>query len=567
MNDLILSPVDQTWYLGLEIGTTGISALLFQGETRQFYPIIWSCKRPDSTDFDSFERLPLALLFPSDEGEFSPEETIKIPPPSFPPNREDGFLLKGFKSLLKMVIPYQVEGRDEPVLQWSDQQTIPLIKVREGLGILLSTLKVNPAKDDGLELKIGVEELDREILSEILSNLAGVLVGTPTQWGEAYRFNIQQAVLEAQLVSEISQIFVVEELIGVLLSQFYLSDLETSEQKPIKGGTLIIDGGANSLQFGLVNLPENHQDLTYNDFIFTHFPLGGNALEQDIICQILMRHELWGYESSLPRVGHPDLPARYQLQRWLQSSPFSLALIDAAQYIKNHLSEQEYFYLKIGKHRWEIKRREVEVKVLVPFVQQLNRQLNQLLIRVGWSTVAINQAIYTGELMSLGALTRWLRQKLPNAIIIDQRRGMGLHYPLTLGLASLPLYPSILNLVHSIYNDYFLLQELIEVLGENTMTFAEINQLLEQRGIHTRSCSVQIFNILEGELPVGLFPTPEEEILLSENSLHNSDYHCLHHSPIFGKTWDQKYSLNLEVAPHLSQYLKLLLRTDGEQEV
>jgi len=47
--------------------------------------------------------------------------------------------------------------------------------------------------------------------------------------------------------------------------------------------------------------------------------------------------------------------------------------------------------------------------------------LNALLSRAGMSPVRINQGICAGVVGARSAIARWLRQKLPNAIVVQDR--------------------------------------------------------------------------------------------------------------------------------------------------
>lgn len=557
------------WYLGIDFGTTGISATLLNSSNGDVYPLAWQVLAKDRDNLAVSpplinDRLPSVLQLKIEE------KFDKLPPVlgvGYPVKTGDikAFCFQNFKEPLKFAIPYNItaatsylDGLDdlpekyEPLLQWTQGYSLPLIAFVEAIKVLLNTL--NPRSLSFSILSID-DKLDRQTLVYALENLEGVIMGFPLGWSYAYQVNLREAVLAVGLVQEVGQIFLIEDTIASLLSEL---SHNKNTKNALKGGTLVINAGATTIEFALVDLPENPQEnLSYSHFHCASFAYGGNAIEQDIICQVLMKDELFGYWESIPRPGYPDLGVRYQLQRWLQSSPFGLALVEAAKYLKLRLSQQDTFTLKIGKYRWEVKRRDIEIKVLVPFIQQLNRELNDLLSRVGISTVAINQGILTGGTSALGAIGRWLRQKLPNAILIENSPAQ-----VALGFASLPLYPKILSLGNQQYNnDYFLLGELLTIFGEKSLSLREIHQRLEKRGINTNASSERILRLLEGELPLGLLPSDEDSILLTQESLNNRDYQLLKKHPLFDKNVEENYNLNLEQRDIILQYMNRLMIT------
>jgi hypothetical protein len=438
--------------------------------------------------------------------------------------------------------------------------------------------------------------------------LQGIILGTPAGWSDAYRFNLREAVLGASLVASASQIFVVEDAIATLIAavtpvknatkvQSWAVDSAQNPQEAapltvnassFSGGTLILNAGAATVELALVELPSNLEDLTRADFTCHSFAFGGDAFDQDIICQLLAKNETWGMSIDLPRPGHPDLPSRYQLQQRLQGSAFGLQLLDAARHIKVILQHQKSFAFDIGQQHWDVKRKDLESLVLVPFVQQLNRELNALLSRAGMSPAGINQAICAGGMGAWPAIARWLRQKLPNAIVVQDQelevdrdifdihnsafnavsQSTNISGKIGLvagGLASLPLYPKILDVSHQQYSDFFLLWELMQVLGAQTLTFQEILQLLEGQGVNTRTCELRILRILEGKLPGGVVPAEEDFMLLGEESRQNPDWEAILAEPLFFEDVSRGYRLNVEHASVVREYLGKLANSSQQK--
>ncbi|MEG4964080.1 MULTISPECIES: hypothetical protein [unclassified Microcoleus] len=619
------------WYLGIDFGSSGLSAALVDRASRQLHPIYWEASQAEGSAAGGSFRIPSAAVLaetaPGTPGSEVAVKSVGIPPLALPAGE---FLLQNFKLPLKVGIPYQREaaGIYEPLLQWSPLQAFSIALPLQGVRALLATL--NPRKQ-GQKFGASGEVLDSapraifaglpvsnlvcrasgltpETLDAALLDLQGVILGTPAGWSDAYRFNLREAVLGASLVASGSQIFVVEDAIATLLAAVTPvkngMEVESSavdsakggeEVAPLtvnassfSGGTLILNAGAATVELALVELPSNLQDLTRADFTCHSFAFAGDAFDQDIICQLLAKNETWGMSIDLPRPGHPDLPNRYQLQQRLQGSAFGLQLLEAARQIKVILQHQKSFALDIGQQHWDVKRKDLESLVLVPFVQQLNRELNALLSRAGMSPAGINQAICAGGMGAWPAIARWLRQKLPNAIVVQDQElqvdrdileidnsGLNSVSPSTnfsekigrvaCGLASLALYPQILDVSQQQYSDFFLLWELMQVLGEEPLSFQEILQLLERQGVNTRTCEPRILRILEGNLPAGLVPAEEDFMLLGEESRQNPDWEAILAEPLFFEDVSLGYRLNLEQASVVREYLGKLASSSQQK--
>jgi len=623
---------NSSWYLGIDFGSSGLSAALLDRTSGQLHPIYWEASQAEAWAADASFRIPSAAVL-AETAPGSPGSEVTVKSVGFRPQAlaAGEFLLENFKLPLKVGIPYQREaaGMYEPLLQWSPLQAFSIALPLQGVRALLATL--NPRKQ-GQKFAESGEILDSamsranfaglpvsnlicrasgltaQTLDAALLDLQGVILGTPAGWSDVYMFNLREAVLGASLVASGSQIFVVEDAIATLLAAVTPvkngMEVESSavdsakggeEAAPLSvnassfsGGTLILNAGAATVELALVELPSNLQDLTRADFTCQSFGFAGDAFDQDIICQLLAKNETWGMSIDLPRPGYPDLPSRYQLQQRLQGSAFGLQLLEAARQIKVILQHQKSFSLDIGQQHWEVKRKDLESLVLAPFVQQLNRELNALLSRAGMSPAGINQAICAGGMGAWPAIARWLRQKLPNAIVVqDQelqvdRDIFEIHNSalnsvsqstnisqkigrVACGLASLALYPHILDVSQQQYSDFFLLWELMQVLGQETLSFQEILQLLERQGVNTRTCEPRILRILEGNLPAGLVPAEEDFMLLAEESRQNPDWEEIWAEPLFFEDVSRGYRLNLEHAFVVRKYLGKLASSSQQK--
>ncbi|WP_339381543.1 hypothetical protein [Brasilonema bromeliae] len=619
------------WYLGIDLGTTGISAALLNRSTTEVYPLYWSAAQTqeEATSIKRSFRLPAEVYLPtasvtSTETESShPQDQIapaavaeeKVPEnmaTSSPSPQSSAATHNLFSAQLKpylqIALPYKSEGQKwEPVLQLNEFSTVPLVWVVRSLSKLLLTFTEDRSSTT-LGLSAAAVGLDQETFRRIINEITGVICTCRSNWSEQYRFNIREAILISKLVQHPQQVFFLEEGIACLLSELdgaegeivKITDSEgtrfaKSSDRPLVGNTFVLNIGAAATEMALVNLPENVEDLTHSDFMLHGFAYAGKELEQDIICQLLLPSKwrqprttsqedtktyttnsknwqpailgldqmsfssLGLEELNLPRAGEPDVGERIRLQQRLESSLLGKAIIDAAIALKLILQHQESFTLELADQQWVLQRRDLESQVFVPFVRRINREINRLLVAKGIPTEAINQAIFTGGVASVAAVSRWLRQKLPNAKIIQDLYLGENNSPncsrVAYGLAVLPLHPQVLDVPRQQYTDYFLFTELLQILPSRAISFSEVIQLFENRGINTRTCEQRLMAFLEGELPSGLIPTSTDAIWLTQGSCDNSNYKAITAAPLFEKQGSLTYRPNTEQLQAITRYL------------
>lgn len=583
MRPLAPLPSDPTsvWYLGIDLGTTGLAAVLFNKSTKQVYPISWSVAEP--TDL--------------------PENSVSCSEfcgNRLPINITGKALPNNFKNYLNVTLPYYSSqtGKSQPIFKCSraqesenlalretkfqDNQEIELSEFVSAITALFSYFKFIKETHNGLVNYRFAEGLSTEDFAGALADLAGVFVSCPAGWSEAYRFNIREGILVSGLVKNGEQICFMEEAIASLLAELHFHDnnlinidniAETSTTKynsenyPLRwqGETLVINSGANTTELALVDLPENLQDLTYQDFILRSFPYAGNHLDQDIVGQLLLNGET---EIEKPLPGEPDLLTRQQLQMRLSSSEWGTTLLSAASYLKVTLPQEDSFTFTLGEEEKEIRNKDLEKRVISRFVQSLNRELNTLLTQAGSSVEAITQVLCIGKNTMLPGLTTWLRQKFPNAKVIQETEIKSTINPesrVATGLALLPLYTQLLDNSRQQYNDYFLLLELLRIFGETPLSIGKIINLLERKGINTRACQQRLFALLAGELPSGLIPSELDASLLTEASWQNTDYQAIRAGKLFMEPENQTYSLNSDYAQHLRRYLTAVLARTSQK--
>ncbi|MHC5615510.1 MAG: hypothetical protein ACYTXA_32210 [Nostoc sp.] len=630
--EVSLNLLESVWYLGIDLGTTGISGALLNRSTFVVHPIYWSAENPPGTSsFQQSFRLPTEVYLPTASIPQSENESIeaheqiapaavaqdKAPdhsatssptPRSTVEPTTNNLYSAQLKPYLQVAIPYKSERQKwEPVLQLNEFSAGPLIWVVRSLSKLLLTLKSDQTSTTP-SLMVAAVGISEENFPQIISNIAGVICTCPSSWSEQYRFNVREALLTSKLIQHPQQVFFVEEAIASLLpeldagngEQVKLSDSQGSHpaktsEHPIVGNTLVMNIGTAATEMLLVDVPETLLQLTYNDFMLHSFAYAGKGIEQDIICQLLlppksrqsrpetpsnrqtittnpwqwqpsipgldqMRWQSLGLEElELPRVGEPDIIARIRLQQRLESSLLGQAVLDAALALKLILQHQDSFTLELADQQWILQRRDLESQVFIPFVRRINRELNKLLVARGIPTEAINQAILTGGVACVGTVNRWLRQKLPNAKIIQDlylgENGAPNCSRVAYGLAMLPLHPQILDIPRQQYTDYFLFTELLRLLPDRPLSFGEVIQLFEDRGINTRTCQERLLAFLEGELPSGLIPSVTDSAWLTQSSQQNPDYQAIATAPLFEKQGSLTYRPNSQQLLSLRRYL------------
>ncbi|MEM7726647.1 MAG: hypothetical protein AAF208_09780 [Cyanobacteria bacterium P01_A01_bin.45] len=637
-----INPLDSVWYLGIDIGTTGICAVLFNRSTQDVYPLYWQTNdRSQADKISSSFRLPAEVYLPTaavgQKGTLNQELQQQISPvstaeeenapknaakpetsESSPSTFSNNLFSAKLKPYLNIALPYrsisgyvgeEAKHKWEPLLQMNELSVVPLVWVVRSLSKLLLTLK-SDHQSTTLSLTAAADGLNTADFEQIIDNLAGVICNCPSNWTEQYRFNIREALLTSKLVQHPQQVFFVEEAIASLISELDgaaeekvsfggkigINYIKTNEHQFL-GSTLVVNIGAGSTEMTLVDIPEYLHELTHDDFMLHNFAYAGIGIEQDIVSQLLVSEKWrslrssssenqtsnsnvkpWRWRSSgsnlekmrlsslgldnleLPKPGEPDTAVRILLQRRLESSVLGQALLDAAGALKLILQQQESFTIELADQRWTLNRRDLEAQVFVPFVRRLNREINRLLVAKGIPTEAINQAILTGGVSGLGAVNRWLRQKLPNAKIIQDIHPNQSNIPqctrVAYGLALLPLHPQVLEIPRQQYTDYFLFTELLRLLPSRTVSFGEIIQLFEERGINTRSCQERLLAFLEGKIPSGLIPTDSPESKwMTRGSLENSEYKSIQSAPMFEKQGSVSYRPNTKQLEYLRNYL------------
>ncbi|MGI0489233.1 hypothetical protein ACN4EK_27795 [Pantanalinema rosaneae CENA516] len=468
-----------------------------------------------------------------------------------------GLLLHDFKHYLNLAIPYFSPSTQtwEPVIQWSNDWAITLGWFQQALIRLLAPLNPGTAP----ELPCLVEGLSSEQAQAALQQLAGVVVSQPTGWSEAYRFNVREAILTTGLVERPEQVVFLEDPIAALLTQLAATPVSTT--LPLMAGmTVVISAGATTTQLLLTTLPSTVDPPSRGDCHLRSLAYAGQAIDQDIICQLLYSTTR-GWEKlgldhlDLPLPGEPDLPTRYRLQQQLESTWLGRELVNAVRTAKPHLSQQHQVNFTLERQQWSLSQRDWHHRVVLPYLQQLNRELNLLLHQAGATTETIQQVICWGGTTQMTSIALWLQQKLPHATIIPFHRDRSL----SLGLARLPIYPKVFDTQQHQPNEYFLLDQIVHHLPDQPLPVGQIFQVLEQQGVDLSLYQAAILSRLEGQLPEGLVTTAPEIDWLTPLSQQHPDIQALSSGQLFSRHGSQIYHLNPQIRSTLRLYLAALL--------
>jgi hypothetical protein len=318
-----------------------------------------------------------------------------------------------------------------------------------------------------------------------------------------------------------------------------------------------LNAGAATVELALVELPSKLEDLTRADFTCHSFAFGGDAFDQDIICQLLAKNETWGMSIDLPRPGHPDLPSRYQLQQRLQGSAFGLQLLERQAH-KSYFATSKSFAFDIAQQHWDVSAK-IGKSGFSAFVQQLNRELNALLSRAGCRRRGLIRRFVQGVWVLGRRSPRWLRTEAAECYSHSRPE-------FEVDRDIFDIHNSALNAVSQSTNfsgkKWFscrrvgefaslssnfgcvaaAVQRLFSAVGINAGFGCPNSELsgnfavVGGQGVNTRTCESRILRILEGKLPGGVVPAEEDFMLLGEESRQNPDWK---------QFWPSRFSLKM----------------------
>jgi hypothetical protein len=511
---------DDHWILGIDFGTTAMRVSVGNAANGRHYVL----------NFDRATDLPTEVRVPGPDADPTADPTEDSLP-------RDG-TVERFKPLLKVGLSYRGIHGWQPVIGRSHARLL-----LAGLRNLLRTIPeraCHPMLPD---------------LATILQNLRCVVLAHPTHWSDTYGFNVREAVLRAELVSQPDQVLVVEEAIAPFLTQYH-------RQAMVPQVSLHLNGGATTTHLTLARILDDHPKR--HDLFDRGLDFGGDGMTQDLVTQLLypqwqaLPHEPPLSQRQLPRIPEPADPAprdRILWQQFLHQDETGRALLAAAEAAKHFFSQasaaEEWQHELLGVPL-SLTRREFESRIVQPYIQRLNREVNLLLSLAGITGSDLTQVFFLGGTFQIASLHRWLGQKFPNAQIESLAATT-----LAEGLAIAPLYPQLLDLTRHQYSDYFLLYEICRLNLKEPFTPTYLLQLLHRRGVNIHHCRDRLLNLLQGELPAGIFPWQEPEgVVVAGDPGIQRDVLA---APLFELETDGCYRPNLPKFQHLRAYLQNIL--------
>lgn len=330
------------WCLGLDLGTTALSAVLWDQDRHTTHPIFWRQPTASGTIARTFQ-LAVALY-----GRPSPNTTERSrlhPTPSIEPialgraalrrsrlgqepdSGAGGQLIQHLSSALQGGIPCRVAGDPwprEPQVQDGDRPPIPLSWVIEALAALLRSLREpTPAHP----WPCGAVGLGDRALHQALGQLRQVVVGQPIAATEAYRFNLREAILAADLAADPEQVIFLDQPLAAAVAQLSTPPTTVPPRTsagPVprllgidspqpgsrlgSGSRLIIDGGASGVRLAIFEVggTERGGARRSDRPVYTahEFPWGGQACDLELVVQHFAAR-LVAQFPDLPNLAHP----------------------------------------------------------------------------------------------------------------------------------------------------------------------------------------------------------------------------------------------------------------------
>lgn len=485
------------------------------------------------------------------------------------------------KPYLNIAVPYY----SLPTLRWEPQLRVgqlalPLQVLRQSLVTLLESIKPPVSLEiDACHSHCAAVGLTRDAYCHAIAQLAGVVLGSPLHWSDAYRFNLRQAILTSGLVTQFEQVVFMTDAIAALLSEIHQWRQSTALSQHQGSGAVVISAGSSVTEVLVSPLPADLSQLSASHCYQSGFNYAGQAIDLDIFTQLIKpaltpTNQLEAndgvtstplpelHELAIPKVGDPDELKRYELLHGLLTSEAGQHLLQLAQQAKFELQQQPQLSVEWHEQSMLMTRQELSSQVILPYVQRLNGELNLLLQQAHLESQNIQHVICTGGTASLGAIARWVRQKFPQAAIVQDR------YPqspnplppcsrIAYGLALLPLYPHILEDRQHATDPFHQLLALLKHLPDQVLSIAQMQQILQHQGAGWIS-QHELADVLE-HWPSGFMPSERDRPLLTPESWDNPEYHKLRSAPLFFKVSPHHYRPNRNQWPYCHRYLAAMI--------
>jgi hypothetical protein len=216
-------------------------------------------------------------------------------------------------------------------------------------------------------------------LWEALERLEAIII---TDDGETATDDLKKALLTAQLIPP-DRLSSLETAIATALAYIPTSD------QPQPQTLLVIEGKRETTTLALLEVPPQTCSLSRQAIALSHFNYGENTYEQAILSQLI--YPLW--RSFLP-LSPSDIT---------DTNPLKKSLLAAARLTKLILQEESEFTSSLAGHTWTVSRRDLNKKVILPYLDNLRQKVNDLLEKQQKSLEDIDRIIFSGNFF----LTIW----------------------------------------------------------------------------------------------------------------------------------------------------------------
>jgi hypothetical protein len=433
-------PDASPWWLALDLGSSQLSALLVNRQTRTLHPIYWSSLSAHAGTHKSYGLTPSVYLSLSLADPESPtltplavgtraDELADLNPQATDPASS----ATAYRRILLRHLKTHLLAPTSP-LDPADLQT--------ACGILLSTLSgFRSEVRSPAMVQCGADGLTPSSTHQALRQLAGVVASGPSLMNEHYSRSLCDAILAARLVPSPAQIAIMGDGHGLQAA------LTTAPTPPTD--VLVATVGAMATDLMLLRGEEAPQIHVY--------PYGDMALIQDCIALLLqtlhpaaqqpapdlpklprcgaaltvadqdaITHQgllkaLGDGWASIPRSGVPRPDRRLTLQQDLDATSLGRSLQRVALRVLRLLADEEMVLVQVGSHRGQISRQMIDQQILWPYLQGLDVIMSALFDTAQRSPQAISQAICGGLLYPHSAIARWLQEKCPQAQVTIAR--------------------------------------------------------------------------------------------------------------------------------------------------
>jgi hypothetical protein len=419
------------WYLGLDLGSCGIRAVLCEQRSRQIHPLQWRDSHGELSP-----ELPLAFRW-SLQAETPGNLRPVLPPPAslaLDLHSQVELEVDRFKAYLQHMPPLdstaaELKLQGQPWVEGGEdlppQRRQPRISLDVSPQLLTSGLSAlfRRLSPDFLAQFPGLCQsplLTTAEMPEIFSKLAGVILNCPSDASANYRSLLRQAVLDAQLVDLPSRIVFLEEAVAALFSHVPLPT----------GQILVVHGSYSRTELALLTLPQGATSIQG----VMGFNWGQAALTQAIVGQLLypLLPSAENDRSPLDTFNLPAIPTvspdalqptsalQQQVLHWkLRHSPLGDVFLQAAERLQATLQTQEQFTLRIGQQTHILQAQAWQTQIVQPYHHTLQQTLQTLLQRSQLPATAIDYILGTGSLGHQAWVLQGLRSLCPTATILE----------------------------------------------------------------------------------------------------------------------------------------------------